>query len=128
MLQADERMSGKNHDLAVHRGDGRGRMPVHGHEGGFATTLSDLNNMFVNDHAVLRELEIDLPALDDIDIHGLIALFEEGLTGRNNPQLQAPNDRGELGIGNAAKEAQLRNDGTDGIKIGERSSSWHNLH
>ncbi len=120
VLQADECMPGKNHDLAIHGGDGGGRVLMHGHEGGFATTLSELDIMFMDDHALLRELKIDLPALDDVDVHRLVALFEEDLAGGNDPQLQVPNNGGELGIGYAAKEAQLRNDRSDRIKIRER--------
>jgi hypothetical protein len=81
--------------------------------------------VFVDDDVVLRDLKVDLPAFDDVNVKGVVAFVEDNLTGPKSPHLHSPEDCLPLGVRYPAKDAQLRNDRTNGIEIGQRGGLMH---
>jgi hypothetical protein len=81
--------------------------------------------VFVDDDIAFRDLKIDLPAFDNVDVKGVVAFAEDNLTGPKGPHLHSPEDCLSLGVRHPAKDPELRNDRTDGIEIGERGGLMH---
>ena len=118
-------MSRQRQHLAFHRRHCGRRVPMHRHQRRLPATLPNLQLVLVDDHIVLGDLQIDPPAFHDEDVPRLIAFVKNDIALSEPPMLQALENRQLLRLRDSTENAQLRENGADGVKVRKGNEFRH---